>query len=122
MKIGTRRFLSCTHIHTLTLTHTHSHTHSHTTPLTPSQFYTVIEEVQAEAEQLPETDFVRVTLDPFSPPSTPLENTSNSGEGNLVASEAFVELGFEKYVYCKGPAVLFFPSSVTKKHPPDVIV
>ena len=36
---------------------------------------------------------------------------------------AFVySLGSAKYVYCKGPAMLFFPSSVAKKHPPDVVM
>lgn len=81
-----KSFLSCT-----TLTHNRP-------PLTPSQFYTIIQKVQAEAEQLPETEFVRVTIDPFSPPSTPLnlENTSTSEEGSPVSSEAFVDVVPEK--------------------------
>ena len=103
---------SVAHLHTSTPTHPHTSTPPHTTlthPLhlphtlhihtthTITQFHDIIKEVQAETEQLPETQSVRVTLDPFSPPSTPLEKTPGSGEENPIANEAFVGVSPEKY-------------------------
>lgn len=50
----------------------------------PSQVYAAMKEVQSAAEKLPRTAPSAMTLDPFSPPSTPVDRSHPEGENPFV--------------------------------------
>ena len=56
-----------------------------------------MKEVQAEAEKLPEMEPVKVTLDPFSPPSSPFQDLPTAREENPFIADTFVGLSSETF-------------------------